>query len=219
MTTVYFIRHSVRFKNSNILSYNTPYENYMKDEKIILDVEGENRARILSEEDEFKHIDKIYASDMVRSQATAKYFCNKFNLGLNIDCRLNERRCGIPNDKEFPDWFQRQYLDENFKTVGGESQVDVRNRVLEFFDEMLEENKDKTIAVFAHGYAITFSILKWCKLIGIDENKVLTIEYNGKPLINKRLNAPEVFKMTFDNKELTNIELLEFDDLPFTIGL
>ena len=53
---------------------------------------------------------------MVRSQATAKYFCSKFNLGLNIDSRLNERKSGIPNDKEFPDWFQRQYYYEDFGT-------------------------------------------------------------------------------------------------------
>lgn len=81
MTTIYLIRHSVRFKTKDIESYNTPYDKYVRDDKIILDVEGEERARTLSLEDEFKHVDKIYASDMVRSQATAKYFCSKFNLG------------------------------------------------------------------------------------------------------------------------------------------
>ena len=219
MTTIYFIRHSVRFKTKDIESYNSPYDKFIRDDKIILDVEGEERARILSEEDEFKHIDKIYASDMVRSQATAKYFCNKFKLGLNIDSRLNERKSGIPNDKEFPDWFQRQYYDETFKTIGGESQVDVRNRVLECLDEILDSNKDKTIAIFSHGYAITFSILKWCKLISVGTDKRLTIEYEGKTLMDKIINAPEVFKLTFDDKELTNIELIEFNDLPLNNGI
>lgn len=219
MTTIYFIRHSVRFKTKDIESYNTPYDKFIKDDKIILDVEGENRAKILSEEEEFKHIDKIYASDMVRSQSTAKYFCDKFNLGLNIDYRLNERKSGIPNDEEYPDWFQRQYYDESFKTVGGESQAEVRKRVLECLNDILDSNKDKIVAIFSHGYAITFSILKWCKLISVGEDKKLTIKYNDKILMDKIINAPEVFKMTFDNKELINIELIEFDDLPFNNGI
>lgn len=219
MTTIYLIRHSVRFKTKDIESYNTPYDKNIRDDKIILDVEGEERARTLSLEDEFKHIDKIYASDMVRSQATAKYFCSKFNLGLNIDSRLNERKSGIPNDKEFPDWFQRQYYYEDFGTVGGETQVDVRKRVLECLDEILEDNKDKTVAVFTHGYAITFSILKWCKLISVGTDKRLTIEYKDKVLMDKIINAPEVFKLSFDDKELTNIELIEFDDLPLNNGI
>ena len=84
--------------------------------------------------------------------------------------------------------------------------------------ELVKKHKDKRIAVFTHGYAITSYLLKYCKLIHISEER-LEVEYNGKTLYNKRLNAPEVFKLTFDNQELKNIELIEFDDLPYNHGV
>ena len=52
----------------------------------------------------------------------------KQNLKANIDDRLDERRVSIPNDNKVKDWWLRQYLDENYKTEGGESQKDVRGR-------------------------------------------------------------------------------------------
>lgn len=125
---------------------------------------------------------------------------------------------GIINDKEVPDWFIRQYKDIDYKTIGGESMREVRNRFNEVIEEIIEKHKDKRIAVFTHGYAITSYLLKYCKLIHISEER-LEVEYNGKTLYNKRLNAPEVFKLTFDNQELKNIELIEFDDLPYNHGV
>lgn len=218
MTTVYFIRHSVRFSNNLIDSYNTSQSNLLKNEKIILSVDGEKRAEILSNEKELENIDIVYASNSVRTQQTAKYLCNKQNLHINIDERFDERRVGIPNEKEYPDWFERQYLDENYKTVNGESQKDVRTRVYDGLMDILQNNNNKRIAIFSHGYAITFLLLKWCKLINANESKI-TLSYKNKIILDKRINAPEVFKLTFDDKELTNIELIEFEDLPFQEGL
>ena len=65
---------------------------------------------------------------------------------------------------------------------------------------------------------ITFYLLKYCKLLEIHDKK-LKYEYNGQILFDKTMNAPEVFKLTFDNKELKNIELIEFDDIPFNHGI
>ena len=82
------------------------------------------------------------------------------------------------------------------------------------------KNKNKRIAIFTHGYAITFFLLKWCKLIDVTDEQVLTIEFNNRILFSKRLNAPEVFKLTLnDDLELTNIELIEFEDLPYMQGV
>ena len=159
MTTVYLIRHSVRLKKSQINNYNTTQDKFIKDEKIILSVDGEKRAEILADEDELKDIDVVYTSNMVRTQATAKYLCYKQNLQINIDERFNERKSGIPNDTEYPDWFRRQYLDENFKTIGGESQKEERDRVYEALLEILQNYKGKRIAIFAHGYSITFFLI------------------------------------------------------------
>ncbi len=218
MTTLYLIRHSVRMKRDDIETYNTTQPRIIKEEKIILSSEGEKRAEILSKEQELQNIDVLYTSNCVRTLATAKYMMESQNLKANIDERLDERRVGIINDKEVPDWFIRQYKDIDYKTIGGESMREVRNRFNEVIEEIIEKHKDKRIAVFTHGYAITSYLLKYCKLIHISEER-LEVEYNGKTLYNKRLNAPEVFKLTFDNQELKNIELIEFDDLPYNHGV
>ena len=107
------------------------------------------------------------------------------------------------------------YYDPNYKTVGGESQVDVRNRVYGGLLDILSKHKDKRVAIFSHGYAITFLLLKWCKLINIDCNHKFTISYNDKIIYDKKINAPEVFKLTFDGTNLKNLECIEFEDLEF----
>ena len=142
----------------------------------------------------------------------------KQNLKANLDERLDERRTGKPNDKEYPDWYTRQFQDENFKTEGGESQKDVRERMESVFNEIIEKNKGKRIAIFTHGNAMTFLMMKWCKVENVTPNKEITLSYNGKIIFNKRLNSPEVFKLTLDEennvKNIENIEFayLEFDD-------
>jgi len=200
------------------IKYNTTQDKLILNEKIILSKEGESRAKLLSEKEELKNIDVVYTSNCVRTLQTAKYLLEKQNLNVTIDDRLDERRVGLPNDDIYPDWFERQYKDENFKTVGGESQKDVRNRMNEVITEILKQHKDKRIAIFTHGYAITFYLLKYCKLVNIEEEK-LKYEFNNKILFDKRINAPEVFKLTFDKEELKNIELIEFEDIPYNHGV
>ena len=218
MTVLYLIRHSVRLSLDDIESYNTKQNKLILNEKIVLSVDGEKRADILSNKDELKGIDVVYTSNCVRTLQTAKYLMEKQNLKANVDDRLDERRTGKPNFLEFPDWFERQYLDENFKTEGGESQKEVRKRLDEVINEIITKHKDKRIAVFSHGYAITFYLLKYCKLISIKNGK-LKYEFNGKIIFDKKINAPEVFKLTFDNDKLIEIKLIEFDDIPYNQGI
>lgn len=202
-----------------IESYNTNQDKLILNEKIILSSEGEERAKILCNTDELDNIDSVYTSNCVRTLQTAKYLLERHNLKVKIDDRLDERRAGKPNDKDVPDWFLKQYFDVNYKTEGGESQLDVQNRMSEVINEILESNKDKRVAIFTHGYAITFYLLKYCKLLDIHDRK-LKYEYKGNILFDKTINAPEVFKLTFnDNKELENIELIEFEELPFNHGI
>ena len=202
-----------------IESYNTNQDKLILNEKIILSSEGEERAKILCNTDELDNIDSVYTSNCVRTLQTAKYLLERHNLKVKIDDRLDERRAGKPNDKDVPDWFLKQYFDINYKTEGGESQLDVQNRMSEVINEILESNKDKRVAIFTHGYAITFYLLKYCKLLDIHDRK-LKYEYKGNILFDKTINAPELFKLTFnDNKELENIELIEFEELPFNHGI
>lgn len=219
-TTVYLIRHSVRFSSKNILQYNTTQSNLIRNEKVILNVEGEKRAEILSNEEELKNLDVIYTSNCVRTLQTAKYILEKQNLPVNIDERFDERRVGIPNSDVVEDWWLRQYTDENYKTEGGESQKDVRARFTEAMNEVLNANKGKRIAIFSHGYAITFFIMTWCKFQYNGEQDNLKFFFKDKKIFDKKLNAPEVFKLEFDeNNNILDIQNIEFDDLPYKDAL
>ena len=219
MTTIYLIRHSVRMSMDRIESYNTNQDELILSEKIILNVEGEERAKLLCSKEELQNIDIVYASNCVRTLQTAKYLLESQKLNVFIDDRLDERRTGVHNDDVVKDWWSLQYKDENYSTVGGESQKDVRDRVSEVIDEILNKYKDKRIAVFSHGYAITFYLLKYCRLIDVTEDKRLTFSFNDRIFFDKRINAPEVFKLTFDDKELVDIELIQFDDIEYNRGV
>lgn len=196
-----------------IESYHTSQSSLVSSEKIILSVIGEERAKILCNQKELENIDVVYTSNCVRTLQTAKYLLESQNLKVNIDDRLDERRVGKRNDDIYPDWFTRQFLDHTYKTEGGESQIDVQNRFSEVIDEILKKYKNKRIAIFSHGYAILFYLLKYCKLLEINDER-LKIEFKGNVFFDKQINAPELFKITIDdNQEIQKIELINIKEL------
>ncbi len=219
-TIVYLIRHSIRFNKDYIEQYNTYQNTTIRNEKVVLSVEGEKRAEILSNEEELQNLDVIYASNCVRTLQTAKYIIEKQNLKVNIDERFDERRTGKEANLPRKEWLLNQYLDENFKTEGGESQKEVRERFSEAFREVIINNKGKRIAIFSHGYAITFFIMKWCKFEYIEDKDDMKFTFKDKEIFNKKINAPEVFKLELDeNNELIDIQNIEFDDLSYKDGM
>ena len=213
MTTVYLIRHSVRLPRDVIENYNTHQSVFELNEKIILSVEGEERAKLLCENEELKNIDVVYCSNMVRTIQTAKYLLEAQNLKANIDERLNEKTTGTVVD---PDYFRKQYFDINFRNLNGESQKEVRERFDKAFDEIVEKHKDKRIAIFSHGGAITFFLRRYCEL-EIEEDRLIYY-FNGKQIFNNRINAPEVFKLTMDGNEVIDIEFIDLG-LPYRLGV
>lgn len=102
-------------------------------------------------------IDKVYTSDLVRSQQTARM------LGFNdytVDERLNELDFGDFKGKgfvevrtQYRDFFDKQKEDLfNTKYPNGESRNDVIKRMGEFLDEVSKTNQ--TILCVSHGIAI-----------------------------------------------------------------
>ena len=218
MTTIYLVRHSVRMKKNLIEENKTNLSEQEKIERIVLSPLGEERAKLLSTKSIFDNVDKIYTSNCVRTLETAKYLMERLNLGVTIDDRFDERRLGIPNDKEYPNWFEIQFKDENFKTVGGESQKEVRERMSEAIDEILTNDKNKEICIFTHGYAILYYLMKHCEFIYHDKTRVELI-FNNKTIFNRYLNAPEVIKLSFNNKRIKDIEFIEFEDIDYNLGV
>ena len=213
MTTIYLIRHSERINHDFIESINSTDSPLVQNEKDILSVRGEERAKALANLKELENIDKVYMSKLVRTFETAKYLLAKYDLKATIDERLDERRVGKPNDSVHPDWFVKQYENKDFKTEGGESQREVLNRMNEVINEILTNDKDKRIAIFSHGYAICFYLLQFAKLEYIDLDKNLVMTYDNEKILDGKLDAPEIFKLEFDNKLLLSIKHLIYEEL------
>lgn len=53
-----------------------------------------------------------------------------------------------------------------------------------------------------------------------EKRDVLRYIYKDKIILDEKINAPEVFKLTFDeNNELLDIDNITFEDLPYKDGL
>ena len=90
LTNIYLIRHSEQLKinGKNIKSEDSQISN----EKIILSIDGERKAKEISELEELNNIDVLWSSNYVRAISTAKYIALKNNIEINIDENFNERK-------------------------------------------------------------------------------------------------------------------------------
>ena len=201
-TVVYLIRHADTVNEDGIR--NTNEDSQMINEKEILSVKGEEQSKKLSEHEELKNIDIIWSSSYTRAKATAKYIAHKNKHPINIDSMLCERKLGnleeiavFMKDKQTRDPSQEQLLNRKFKTSNGESAEDTNMRMTKFFNKILEQYKEKRIAVISHGGSIKFLLLNWCAV-----NKDAKLVYKNNIL---EISSPCLLKMTFKGNELIDL--------------
>lgn len=209
-TIIYLIRHSQKL-NNKILDNTNNHEYYQtRREKIILSIEGERRAKILSKINELKDIDIILSSNYVRTIQTAKYLAENRNILIQIDDNFNERKFGIKQNEI--DISIEQYLNEKIKNPEGESRKEVVNRIKKSFWNAVNENRGKKIAIFTHQAAMTFLLMEWCKLEYIKENKHICLSFKNKKIIDKVFDAPELFEIIIDkNNKIANIRNINLE--------
>ena len=197
MTIVYISRHSKPLKIKELETDKWP-----------LSDEGEIRAKKLSELSELSEIDSIYSSNYLRAISTAKYVADTNNILLNVDSRFGERKFGT----NVPDNFEElQFKDWDYKMYDGESLNEVSLRMNEVLSEVLDSNKDKKIMIVSHATAISAMLDKWCSVRLNEETKLIEIYFNGNLVFDGSWNAPELFKLEFDNNELISIKNIEVD--------
>ena len=206
MTTVYLIRHSEGFKTLEGI-YSTKDSIQLINEKSPLSVHGEELAKELASKKEFKNIDIVWSSNYVRAIGTAKYFATNNNLKVNIDDRIGERIQGIKSWSELPqDFEEKQLIDETYKIGFGENQIEVRKRMEEVFNEILNNNHNKRIIIVSHATAISFLLKKWC-IVKYQKPYI----FNNKIFFDGKWNYLETFKLIFDDNNnllsITNIKL------------
>lgn len=205
MTIVYIARHSQPFRKL-LGDYNVNEVEQIRNEKNPLSVTGENKARLMSELEELKHIDVLYSSHYVRAMSTAKYIAENNNILLNVDERFGERRFGVKSMDELPKtFFEDQFRDWNYKLPNGESANEVSSRMNEALLELLTKYKNKTIAIVSHGTAISTMLSKWCDVKLNEETKLIEIYFNNKLVFDGNWDCPELFKLEFDDNNLISI--------------
>ena len=203
MTIIYLIRHSKPMKVNNTLNNDNLQ---IQNEKQSLSIEGEQIAQNKLNNIEFNNIDILFSSNYVRTIQTAKYLAEKNNLEINIVSDLGERKFGINSWDELPENFERkQFLDENYKISNGESQREVSNRMYSTIMKILNENKNKRIAIVSHATAISYLLKKWCNINIVDDE--LRYNFNNNVIFDGYFNYCETFKLEFDdNNELVDIK-------------
>ena len=202
-TTVYISRHSKPFRDL-LGNYNAIEEEQIRNEKNPLSVEGEIRAHQMSLIDELKDVEIIYSSHYVRAMSTAKYVATNNNIKLNVDHRFGERRFGVNSMNELPiDFFVNQFKDWNYKIGNGECLNEVSIRMKEALFDLLKEANGKTSMIVSHGTALSVML----KLN--EETKLVEIYFKDKLIFVGNWSAPELFKLTFENKNLIDIKNIE----------
>lgn len=199
MTTIYLIRHSKPLKvNNKFNSDNLQIQN----EKSSLSIEGEQIAQLKLNNKEFDNIDVLYSSNYVRTIQTAKYLAEKNNLEVNVISDLGERKFGVDFWEELPEKFERkQFLDENYKIGNGESQKEVKKRMSDALNEVLDTYPDKRIVIVTHSTAGYYLLSTWC-----DGNKdSYELKYDGNIVVSDRMEYCDAVKLEFDGKKLISI--------------
>lgn len=199
LTTIYLIRHSKSLKVNNDFNSDTLQ---LCNEKQILCEEGEQLAKQKFNDNEFKNIDVLFSSNYVRSILTAKYISDVNKINININSAFGERKFGVMSYSELPNDFEiQQFNDENYKIDNGESQKEVRERMIDGLIKILNNYKGKRIAIVTHSTAIMFLLKKWCDITY--NNNYL---FKDKVFFNGKWNYCEVFKLVFDeNNDLISI--------------
>ena len=205
MKTIYLIRHSNQYKN--IYYQNSLLDEYTKNISIPLSSEGEQTAKKIADKYFSNNINYLCSSEYSRAINTAKYISSNNNIPINIFSEFNERNLGETENITEQFWLQ-QLKNEQIKNKNGESQQEVRNRMLNGIKKVLENIKDNESAVIvSHASAITFLLMNWCELIDASlEDKKRHLKYKNKTIINDSFKTSEIFKLTFKtNKEIIDI--------------
>lgn len=190
---------------NNKININNSDELQIENEKNPLSVDGEEKAKQLSLIDEMKNIELVISSNYVRAISTAKYLAHQNKIDINIIEDFGERKFGINSWDEKPKNFtQRQLEDENYKMPNGESRKETADRMYNSLFKILNEYHGKRIAIVSHGTAITYLFMKMFNY----KKGTMNIQFNGKSIIDENFiwNAPEVFKLVFDDNELIDIK-------------
>ena len=137
---------------------------------VYLNDNGVAQAQALAEKLRDKNIEIIYSSPLKRAFQTAQIVADLHNIPIKIIDDLTEGGVGECEgalredvEKKYPEIWNIWYGDNDIMDIrwpGGESKLDVQQRMVRAFDFMLT-TKEKIIGVASHGAAMRYFLLKF----------------------------------------------------------
>jgi len=129
---------------------------------IPLNKHGVEQARRTAQALKGAKIHAIYSSDLQRARATARELAEITGLPVRIDPRLREVHLGdwqgklakdVQADESDLYWHRRKYP-AAVAPPGGETALQVQERLLAAISDIVERHPDETVAIVSHGFAI-----------------------------------------------------------------
>ena len=159
MTNVILVRHAQT-------SWNQSRRIQGGDNDIVLDETGQSQCRSLAERLKKEKIDVVYSSPLARAIATARWIADAHNVDVIEEPAFREMSCGTLEGMEIADIGCRlQKLvdggnedDLLFKSCGGESCEQLRDRAWGSILEKVAKHPDGSFVVVSH-YFVIASIL------------------------------------------------------------
>lgn len=105
------------------------------------------------------------------------------------------------------DFTTEQLLNPELKNSGGESNLEVKDRMLDFIKCVLESYSGGRIAMVSHGAAIKFLIQNYCEY---DDGRKKFL-FENKEVCSEKLESPSILKLIFDGYKLVSIEEIKIN--------
>ena len=166
---------------------------------IMLSEAGLQKIEDVKEEVYSYNVDKCYSSSYKRAFQTAKGFFDD----VKIVNDLHERVIGENPEEDF---WEKQYSDYNYKLAGGESLNEVKLRMKSAIDSIVHEmSEGETSLVVSHATAMCAYFINYATLQVTDyECKLRKITFNGKTILDGRIDNLGFFVLEFNNDEMEN---------------
>ncbi|MBQ7045558.1 MAG: histidine phosphatase family protein [Clostridia bacterium] len=181
MTTLYLVRHCEA--TGNVL------KQYQGSIDADITENGANQLKLLSKRFENIKIDKFYSSPLKRAQLTARSVADKKGMDVEIVKDLTEIAGGIFEGMTFEEIFRLYPEEENnwnhqphlYKSPEGESMRAVYDRAVKAINQIIADNKDKTIFVASHGGVIRTLM---CYFLKVDFNNLNSVGWTKNTGVN-----------------------------------
>ncbi len=174
-TTLYLIRHGE--------TQNADQRCYKGHIDVPLSAKGENQMKKVADRIRNVPLSAIYTSDLQRARRSAEIVARPHNIKPEIKSPFKERNFGRWEGLTFNEC--RERFPEEFNAwvknpveaspVGGESTLDVKNRLVPALEKLLKKLRGETFSIVAHGGVNRIII---CHLLGMPLQNIFRIEQN-----------------------------------------